>query len=155
MPFDSDKQRKAFFAKTGTLRSKTIPSISGRITNIKEKLRKKKLERERKQIEKDKREAEKLRKEAEIELHKERTSLRIAHQREQAQKELKELKERKFERSFAGKVGKSFRKKQQKRREFEKSPEGKALLKRQEIKRKVVEKNLRKGAVATRKFLFG
>lgn len=155
MPFHSDKQRKGFFAQKGNIRSNVNPSISGKITNIKEKLQLRKERIEKEQEEKSQRELKKLTIEAEIESKREQINLKKVQRKQQLKQEISELKKEKFKRSFAGKVQQSFKEKQRKRREFLKTPEGKALIKRQEQKKEQLRKSVRKGAVATRKLLFG
>ena len=54
MAFQSDRQRKGFFDQKGKLRSNILPSISGKIKNIKEKLRQRQEKIGRERIEKEK-----------------------------------------------------------------------------------------------------
>lgn len=104
MAFNSDKQRKAFFAQKGTLRSKVIPSISGRIKGIKEKLRQRQEKLGRERIEKEKillkketEQAQRLKAEAEVEIQREQ----VAQQRRLAQQKLMEIERARFERKVA------------------------------------------------------
>ncbi len=104
MAFNSDKQRKAFFAKQGTLRSKVLPSISGRIKNIKEKLRQRQEKIGRERIEKEKmllkqeqKQAQRLQQEADVEIQREM----VTQQRIKAQQKLKDVEIARRERKLA------------------------------------------------------
>ena len=104
MAFKSDKQRKGFFAQAGNVRSGVIPSISGRIKNIKEKLRqrqkrlgKERIEKEKILLKQEKEQAQRLTDESKVELEREK----IAQQRRLAQAELKAVEKARFERKIA------------------------------------------------------
>lgn len=132
MVFKSDKQRKGFFAQKGKARSNIIPSISGKIQNIKEKLRQRRerlgrerIEKEKVLLKQEKEQAKRLTKEAEIAVKREK----IAQQRKIVQQKLRET-------TFVGKIQKSIKEREQRRKEFTQSPKGQALLKRQAIERK-------------------
>ena len=108
MPFDSDKQRKAFFASKGNIKSNVNPSISERISNIKEKLRlrrerlgKERIEKEKIALKQEQEQAKRLQKEAEIEIQREKVKQKTL----QAQKELKEVEKARFKRSRLGRLG--------------------------------------------------
>ncbi len=107
MPFDSDRQRKAFFAQKGNPKSNVRPSLSGKIANIREKLRLRKerlgrerIEKEKILLEQEKQQALRLEREAQVEMQRER----ITQQRIKAQKELREVERVRFARTKRGKA---------------------------------------------------
>lgn len=104
MAFKTDRQRKAFFAKQGNPRSNIIPKISGKISDIKEKLRQRRERLGRERIEKQKvllrheqEQAERLKKESKVEAEREA----ITQQRIKAQQEMKAIERARFERKIA------------------------------------------------------
>lgn len=104
MAFNSDKQRKAFFAKAGKIRSQVVPSITGRIKNIKEKLRQRQERLGRERIEKEKmllkqeqEQAKRLQQEAKVEIQREM----VTQQRIKAQQKLKDVETARRERKLA------------------------------------------------------
>ena len=104
MPFHTDKQRKAFFAKQGNPKSAVNPSIFGRISNIKEKLRlrrerlgKERIEKEKKLLEQERQQAERLSEESKVEAQREA----IAQERIKAQQKIKVIERERFQRKIA------------------------------------------------------
>ena len=104
MAFKSDRQRKGFFARAGKVRSQVIPSISGRIKNIKEKLRqrqerlgKERIEKEKILLKQEQEQAERLTEESKVEIQREE----IAQQRKLAQQKLMEVERARFARKTA------------------------------------------------------
>lgn len=107
MPFKTDRQRKAFFAGKGKSVSNIIPAVSGRISNIKEKLRlrqerlgRERIKKEEEALKHEQEQSKRLQKEADIEMQREKATLG----RIKAQQELKEVQRERFRRSPAGKI---------------------------------------------------